>query len=88
MNILGGMRNALIAVIGIIVILIVIASVFIAAWPQVSTVTANVSSMTGTDTGTTMFKGFWPVVILLAGLIIALIPLFFVLNKLGVIGEN
>ena len=68
------------AIITVAVVLIVIATAFPIVWPMVVTsgynitgdVAANVTGMTGTDAGTTTVQGFWPLILLMVGIGIAI----------------
>lgn len=52
---------------GVAVVFIVLARVFPIMWPMVTEASGNVTAMTGTDPGTTMFKSFWEIVLLVGG---------------------
>lgn len=64
-----------------VVAIIIIGTMFPILWPIATATTTNVTAMTGTDAGTTTFKAFWPVVMLLGGLGIAVGVIIFALKK-------
>ena len=79
----------LVGLIGIVVVLIVIGTAFPILWPMVTgAVTDNITAMTGTDAGTTTFISFWPVVLLVVGLGIAVGIVVFALRKFGLLGGS
>lgn len=71
----------LFGLIGVAVVLIVIAYAFPVIWPIVITAGANITGMTGTDAGTTMMIGFWPVILLIVGIGVAVGLLMYALKK-------
>ena len=69
----------LLGLITVSVVLIVIATAFPIVWPMVTTAGynivgdgANITGMTGTDAGTTTVVGFWPLILLVVGIGIAI----------------
>ena len=86
----------LIALITVSVILIVIATAFPIIWPMVVTagygitgsVSENITGMTGTDAGTTTLQGFWPLILLVVGIGIAIGLIMYGLHKFKVMSES
>lgn len=60
------------AIITVAVVLIVIATAFPIVWPMVVAAGGNITAMTGTDAGTTTVQGFWPLIMLMVGIGIAI----------------
>ena len=60
------------AIITVAVTLIVVATAFPIVWPMVTASSANITAMTGTDAGTTTVQGFWPLILLMVGIGIAI----------------
>lgn len=75
--------SLLIGLILVCVVLIVIAYSFPVLWPIVTTAGANITGMSGSDAGTTTMQAFWPVVLLMVGLGIAVGLVLFALKKFG-----
>ena len=86
----------LIALITVSVVLIVIATAFPIIWPMVTEagynivgdVAANVTGMTTTDAGTTTVQGFWPLILLVVGIGIAIGLIMYGLNKFRVMSHS
>jgi len=79
----------LVGLIGIVVVLLVIGTVYPILWPMVTgTVTENITAMTGTDAGTTTFEAFWPVVLLVVGIGLAVGLVVYGLRKFGLMGGS
>ena len=79
----------LVGLIGIVVVLLVIGTVYPILWPMVTgTVTENITAMTGTDAGTTTFQAFWPVVLLVVGIGLAVGLVVYGLRKFGLMGGS
>ena len=78
----------LIALITVSVILIVIATAFPIIWPMVVDAGGNITAMTGTDAGTTTLQGFWPLILLVVGIGIAIGLIMFGLNKFRVMSNG
>jgi len=79
----------LVGIIGIVVVLLIIGTVFPILWPMVTgTVTDNITAMTGTDAGTTTFQAFWPVVLLVVGIGLAVGLIVYGLRKFGLMGGS
>ena len=78
------------------VVLIVIATAFPIVWPMVTSagynivgsVSENVTGMTGTDAGTTTVVGFWPLIMLVVGIGIAIGLIMYGLKKFGVLSKG
>ena len=76
----------LISLIGIIVVLLVLGSAVPVLWPMAAATADNISAMTGTDAGTTTIQAFWPVILLVVGLGMAVGLIVFALRKFGLLG--
>ena len=88
---ISGQRGALgmgllTALIGVVVVIIVLANAIPILWPMAVDASANITSMNGTDAGTQMIQGFWPVVLLLVGLGVAIGLIIYALKAFGVLG--
>lgn len=64
-------------------VLIVIATAFPILWPIVTSAGGNITAMAGTDAGTTTVQSFWPIVLLLVGLGIAVGLIVYAMKKFG-----
>lgn len=73
----GGILGALI---GAVVLLVILARAFPVLWPIAANTTA-IDAMTGTDAGTTTFQAFWPIVLLLVGLGVAVAVIMWSVNR-------
>ena len=71
----------LIGLITVSVVLIVIATAFPIVWPMVASAGGNITAMTGTDAGTTTVQGFWPLIMLVVGIGIAIGLIMYGLKK-------
>ena len=71
----------LVGLIMVAVVLIVIATAFPIIWPMVITAGSNITAMTETDAGTTTMQGFWPLILLVVGLGIAVGLIIYGLKK-------
>ena len=80
--------SLLIALISTVVVIIVLAVSIPILWPIATDASTNITSMTGTDAGTTTIQAFWPVVLLLVGLGIAVGLIMFALRRFGLIGSK
>ena len=76
------------ALITVAVVLIVIATAFPIIWPMVTSAGANITAMTGTDAGTTTIQGFWPLIMLVVGIGIAIGLIMYGLRKFGVLSQG
>lgn len=77
----------LVGMIGIVVVLLIIGTTFPILWPMVTgEVTDNITAMAGTDAGTTTFQAFWPVVLLVVGIGLAVGLIVYGLRKFGLMG--
>lgn len=74
------------ALIGVAVVLIVLGSAIPVLWPLAAGSADNISAMTGTDAGTTTIKAFWPIILLIIGLGIAIGLIIYGLKKFGMMG--
>lgn len=77
---LAGME-ILYALLGVMVILIVLGSAIPVLWPLIVSSGDNISSMTGTDSGTSLIQAFWPIILLLVGLGVAVALIIFAIKK-------
>ena len=78
----------LIALITVSVVLIVIATAFPIIWPMVTSASGNISAMTGTDAGTTTLQGFWPLILLVVGIGIAIGLIMYGLKKFQIMSKG
>lgn len=78
----------LLALITVSVVLIVIATAFPIVWPMVVAAGANVTSMEGTDAGTTTLVGFWPLILLVVGIGIAIGLIMYGLKKFQIMSKG
>ena len=78
----------LIALITVCIVLIVIATAFPIIWPMVTTAGIEIGNMTGTDAGTTTVQGFWPLILLVVGIGIAIGLIMYGLNKFQVMSKG
>jgi len=84
---LGG--GLLAGLIGIVVILIVLGTTIPVLWPLATATTTNITAMSGTDAGTETIQAFWPIIILVVGLGLAVGLIAYALKKfnLGGMGD-
>ena len=80
---IGG--GLLTAVIGIVVTIIVLARAIPVLWPLATEASENVTAMTGTDAGTTTIVAFWPIILLLVGLGIAIGLIVYALKRFNIL---
>ena len=78
----------LFALITVAVVLIVIATAFPIIWPMVTTAGLQIGNMTGTDAGTTTVQGFWPLVMLVVGIGIAIGLIMYGLKKFQIMSKG
>ena len=76
------------ALITVSVVLIVIATAFPIVWPMVTSASSNITGMTGTDAGTTTVQGFWPLILLVVGIGIAIGLIMYGLKRFGVLSKG
>ena len=81
MGILGGL-------ISVVVVIIVLARTIPILWPLATEASGNITAMTGTDAGTEMIQAFWPVVLLIVGISVAIGVIMYALNRFGVLGSS
>ena len=79
--------NILYGLIGVVVTIIVLAKTIPVLWPMATEASGNVTAMTGTDEGTEMMVAFWPIVLLIIGLGVAIAVITFALRKFGIMGD-
>lgn len=75
-------------IIAVVVVIIVLANTIPVLWPMATTASENITSMSGTDAGTTTMKAFWPIALLMCGLGIGVGMIVFGLRKFGLIGRG
>lgn len=73
------------SLIGVVVVVIVLATTIPVLWPLATDASTNITSMTGTDAGTTTIQTFWPIILLIIGLGLAVGLIVFALQKFGLI---
>ena len=71
--------------IGVVVVLVVLGAAIPVLWPIAANTTA-IDAMTGTDVGTTTIQSFWPVILLVVGLGLAVGLIVFGMKKFGLWG--
>ena len=81
----GGLLTGLITV---VVVLIVLGTAIPVLWPLAANTTDNITAMTGTDAGTTTIQAFWPVILLVVGMGLAVGLIMFGLRKFGLFSDN
>ena len=75
------------ALLGVVVVLVVMTQAIPVLWPLAANSTA-IDAMTGTDAGTTTVQAFWPIILLLVGLGLAIGLIVFALRKFGLMGMD
>ena len=80
----GGM-GILGSLLGVVVVLVVMTQAIPVLWPLAANSTA-IDAMTGTDAGTTTVQAFWPIILLLVGLGLAIGLIMFALKKFKIGG--
>ena len=78
----------LIGLITVSVVLIVIATAFPIVWPMVVGAGGNITAMSGTDAGTTTLQGFWPLILLVVGIGIAIGLIMYGLKKFQIMSKG
>ena len=73
------------SLLGVVVVLVVMTRAIPVLWPLAANSTA-IDAMTGTDAGTTTVQAFWPIILLLVGLGLAIGLIVFALRKFGLMG--
>jgi len=71
---------------GVVVVIIVMARAIPVLWPLATEASENITGMTGTDAGTTTIQAFWPIILLLVGLGVAIGLIIYALKKFGILG--
>lgn len=74
----------LVTLIGVVITLIVLAYAIPELWPVLTTASENITSMSGTDTGTSMIQAFWPIILMVVGLGLAAGLIVYALKKFNV----
>lgn len=77
--------SVLMALIGVVVTILILGTVIPILWPLASATTTNITAMSGTDTGTTMIKTFWPIALLLIGVGIGVAVIVYALKEFGIL---
>lgn len=67
--------------IGVLVVVLVLGSAVPVIWPMITATSDNITAMTGTDSGTTFIQDFWPLVILLIGIGLAVGLIMFAIRR-------
>ena len=78
----NGIEKVIAMIVGAVVILLIAGYLFVNMWPSVTDVSTNVTAMTGTDTGTTIFQALWPVVVLVVAIVIVVALIFWSIKQL------
>jgi hypothetical protein len=78
----AGVKKILGMVIGGVVILLVVGNAFISMWPQVTVISGNITSLTGTDLGTSTMKWAFPLVLLVFGVVIGIALIMWAVNQI------
>lgn len=82
----GGDKMTLLkGLLGTVVVLVVLGAAVPVLWPLASNTTA-IDAMTGTDAGTTTIQSFWPVVLLVVGIGLAVGLIVYGMRKFGLWG--
>lgn len=76
----------LVALIGVAVVLIVLGTAIPVLWPLAANSSVAIAAMEGTDAGTTTIQGFWPIILLVVGLGIAVGLIVYALKRFGLLG--
>lgn len=76
------------SLIGVVVTIIVLAKTIPVLWPMATEASGNITAMEGTDEGTQMMIAFWPIVLLIIGLGVAIAVIVFALRKFNVMGGD
>lgn len=81
-SIAGGIKKVIGMTLGGALILIVIGNLFINMWPQVTTISGNITAMAGTDLGTTTMKWVFPISLLVFGIAIGIGLIMWALDQI------
>lgn len=73
--------------ISVVVVLIVLFYAIPIIWPVAVTASENMTSMSGTDEGTTIMKAFVPIILLVIGLGLAVALIVYAIRKFGIMGR-
>lgn len=74
------------AIVTVVVVIIALSRAIPILWPMATEASGNITAMTGTDAGTTTIQAFWPLILLLVGLGIAIGLVIYALKKFNVLG--
>jgi len=72
------------SIITTVIVIIVVATAFPVLWDIALDASENISAMTGTDAGTTTIQAFFPIVLMLVGLGIAVGLIMYAVKKFRV----
>lgn len=78
-------KGLLAGLLGVVVVMVVMGSAIPVLWPVASNSTA-INAMSGTDAGTTTIKSFWPIILLIIGIGLAVGLIVMALRKFGLLG--
>ena len=78
--------SILIGLISTIVVIVVLSVAVPILWPIAIGASGNITAMTGTDAGTTTIQAFWPIILLIVGLGVAVGLIMYALRKFGLFG--
>ena len=76
------------SVISLVVVIIVLATSIPILWPMATEASGNITAMTGTDAGTETIQAFWPVVLLIVGIGVAVGLIVYALKEFGIMGKG
>lgn len=79
--------SIVIALIGAIITIILIADVVPILWPMAETASANITNMSTSTQGGQLIVSFWPIVLLVVGIGLAVGAIVWALGKFGIIGR-
>lgn len=74
------------SLVAVVVVIIVLANAIPVLWPLATGASGNITAMTGTDAGTTTIQAFWPIILLLVGLGVAVGLIVYALRRFGLLG--
>lgn len=83
---MGGFGSGISKMLGLVlgggIIILVIGNIFLNFWPQVTVISGNITSMTGTDLGTSTMKWAFPLVLLVFGLVIGVALIIWAVRRI------
>ncbi|MDD5189523.1 MAG: hypothetical protein PHE50_00590 [Dehalococcoidales bacterium] len=77
----GKANGIVMGIVGGICGIVIIAKAAVALWPTLASTGTDVAALTQTDAGTETFQAFWPILLTLCGIGVAVAGLFFVVRK-------